>query len=92
MIAIKPGCDDLVPPRIRQQIPRQLFGQKPIVWLVGIERINHPIPPSPHHPLAVALIALRIGIPRRVQPANRHPLAKPWRLQQPVHNPLIGLR
>ena len=70
MIAIEPGGDPLIQRGIRQQVAGELFDRELVVRHVAIERIDHPIAPSPHEPRAVPLIAVAVGIARRFEPRD----------------------
>jgi len=82
----------LVVSRMWQQISSQLFDDKLIERQVGIEGFDHPIAPSPHVAIAVNLVAVGIGIPRRLEPPERHPLPVTRAAQQPINYLLVGLR
>ena len=91
MVAIEPRRHFLFERRVRQHVSRNLIASESIEWQVAIERIDHPIPPSPHHPLAVVLITVGVRIPRGIQPAKRHPLPITGRAEQTIHNLLISV-
>ena len=92
VIPVEARRQPLLEGRIRQHIPGQLFQHEPVKRLVPIEAVDDVIPPPPHHPLPVVLIAVGIGIARRIEPPRGHPLAKTRRSQQPVHQLLVSLR
>ena len=77
---------------VRQQVARHLFGHKPIKRHIVIERLDQPIAPHPHVTQSIVLVAVRIGIPRSLHPAQRHVLAIARRSQQPVDRFFIRIR
>ncbi len=92
MVALKAGGDALVERRLRQLIARQLLDRELIERQVAVERLDQPIAPPPHRPLAVGLIAIGIGVAGGVEPGGRHPLSVARRGQQPVHRCFVGCR
>ncbi len=86
VIAIKARRQNLLLGRLGQQVPGDLLHGKPVVGLIGIECPHHPIAPRPHRALAVALIAVAVRVPSRLQPIPRHPLAITRRRQQPIRH------
>src|SRR2546428_9441549 len=50
-----------------------------------------PYPPLSRSPLAVRLVAVRVGVARRLEPLDRHALAVARRGEQPVHDLLVGV-
>ena len=75
VVTIEPGSNLLRDGRIRQQVSGNLFHHEPVERLIAIECLNYPVAPAPHLPLGVRLIAIGIGIPRRVQPTDGHALS-----------------
>jgi hypothetical protein len=69
-IAQKTGCDELILSTIRQQIARQLLGQKLIVRLVFVERSDDPVAIEPDKSRLVLFKAIRIRIAGRVEPVS----------------------
>jgi hypothetical protein len=92
MVAIEPGGNHLIPGRHRQQIACQLFNRELVEWHVAVEGIDHPVAPPPHVTLAIALVAVAVGIAGSFQPGIRHALAIAKRSQQSVHHLLESLR
>ena len=75
VIAMKAGGNLLGCGGIGQQIPGDLLDGELIEGHVAIERVDHPIAPAPHAALAIALIAVGVGVARGVQPPGGHSLA-----------------
>ena len=75
---------------IHQLVAGDLFLQKPVVRLVGIERADDVIavPPDVRPHAILVLSPLRIRVAGRVEPVPRPPLAVPRRIQQPINQPL----
>ncbi len=92
MQSIEGGRQTLSFGGLRQQIPRQLPGQKLIERQVLIEGLNDPVAIRPDGSKAVHLIAMGIGVPGNIQPLDRHPLTIAWRIEQSIDQSFIGLR
>ena len=75
-----------------QEVAGKLPGDELVEGEVRVERLDHPVAPGPHGPVDVGLIAEGVGVPRHVEPVDGHPLAEPGRGQQPVDQPLVGVR
>ena len=91
-IAMKTGRDPLVERRVGQQVSRQLLDRELIEWQIAIERIDHPIPPTPRvGTRQVFLIAIAVGIACEIEPMPSPPLAKMGRSQQPIEQPVAGI-
>ena len=92
MIAIKPRRNALFERRVGKQIAGELFARELIERHPVVVGINDPVSPTPHLARSVVLVTAGIGIARGVEPDDRHPLAIGRRLQQPVNQPLVGIR
>ena len=92
VITIEPGGDLLVQRSVGQQVAGQLLDRELVVGHVAIERVDHPVAPPPHEPLAVGLIAVAVGIARSIEPGERHALAILRRAQQPIDDLLVCVR
>ena len=59
---------------LRQQITSELPGDKLIIWVILIERMNHPVTPRPYgaRQAIILLIAMRVGVPCNIHPIDRH--------------------
>src|SRR5262249_45924115 len=75
-----------------QQVAGQLLDGELIVWHVAIEGINYPITPAPHESLTVHLVTVAVGVSCRLQPRKRHTFTVARRIEQSIHNLLIGVR
>ena len=76
IISQEAGRENLLFGRIGQKITRNLPNSEVIIRDVFINRLDDPIPPRPHRALAVALVAITIGIARGIQPRPRKALPK----------------
>src|SRR5262245_19913076 len=72
MIAVESRGDLLLDGRIRQQIAGDLLDREAVERLVAIECVNDPITPSPHVPLRIRLVTIRVGIAGGVEPTDGH--------------------
>ena len=84
MVAVETRGDLLVHRRVRQHVPGNLFHREPVERQIPVKRVDHPVAPSPHHALAVKLVAVGVGVARRIQPARRHPFATARRGQETI--------
>ena len=75
---------------VGQQVAGQLPGDELVERQILVERLDDPVAVGPHRPVAVHLVAVRVGVPGQVQPVGRHPLAVARRRQQPVDDFLVG--
>ena len=78
--------------RVGEQIARELPCGKLVERQVVVEGGDHPVAVRPRRTKAIHLIAVRVGIPRQIEPLGRHPLTVARRLEQPVDHPFIRLR
>jgi hypothetical protein len=81
-----------VDPRARAaKFDDELMGEL-IERLVGVQGLDHIVAEQPDRPRRVVGIARRIGIPRQIEPLVRPVFAIGLLFQQPIDEPLIGLR
>src|ERR1041384_5543496 len=85
------GGDELVCSRIGNQIAGDLVDDELGERHIAIDRVDHPVAIFPDGPGRVDAIAIRIGIPRRVQPMTTPTFAVMRRGQQPVDGIFISL-
>ena len=76
------GRDLLLRRRVWQKIARKLLQRELIKGLVGIEGLDHVIPPGPIRARGIGLKAVRVGVARRIQPPHGHALSEMRRGQQ----------
>src|SRR5205085_2795816 len=67
-ISMKAGRDFLFARSIGQQIARNLPNGKPVERNIPVQRGDDPIPIWPDRPATILFVALRISVPRQVQP------------------------
>ena len=91
MVAIEAGGDPLFQGGLGEHVPGQLLHGEAVEGHVGVKGLDHPIPPAPHGPFPVRLVAVAVRIARRVQPTQGHVLAVARGPQQAVHHFLVGL-
>ncbi len=90
-LRLNAGGDHLILRRLRQQVAGQLLDGEPVEGHVAVEGIDHPIAPAPHVALAIALVAIAVGVARGFEPRVGHALAVARRGQQPIHDLFIGV-
>ena len=73
--AVKSRRDLLLHRRIRQQVACNLLDRELVERHVGIQRPDDPVAIGPDRAVAVALIAIAVGIAGRIEPRRRPPLA-----------------
>ena len=78
--------------RIGQEIARQLLDGELIEGLVGIEGIDHPVPPQPHEPDAIKVVSARVGVARQIKPVLTDSLSIMLRIHQTIDEALISIR
>ena len=54
-----------------QQVAGELLDGELVERHVAVEGVDHPVAPAPHDALAVALVAVGVGVAGRVEPARR---------------------
>ena len=91
VVAIEAGGQPLLVGGRRQQVARQLPRDELVERQVAVEGANHPVPPRPHGPHPVVLVAVRVGVPRDVEPLDGHSLAVGRRGQQPIDDAFVGV-
>ncbi len=92
VIAVEPRGDLLLARRTGQQISRDLLDDERIEGEIPVERANHPVAPRPHAAQAVDVIAVGVGVARRIQPRHGHALAVARRSQQLVDPSFVRVR
>ena len=73
--AVKARRQQLIARRVREQIARDLLDREFIEPLVAVERRDHPIAIRPHLPVVINVDAVRVRIPRRIEPVPTAVLA-----------------
>ena len=92
MVAIEAGGDLREKIPIWQQVAGHLLGDKTVERHVVVERPDDPVAPNPHVAQAVVLVAVGVGVAGGLQPAKCHVLAVPWRIEQAIDRPFVGVR
>ena len=92
VIAIETGSNPLLQCRLGEQVTRELLNRELVEGHIGIEGIDHPVPPTPHRSGTIVLITTGICIPRGVEPNQAHAFTKMLRIQKSINNSLIGIR
>ena len=75
----------------RQEIARQLPGDKIVIRKIGSEGLDHPIPPRPMKPLWIPVHPLGISVTSDIQPLQRHSFRIVNRGQVAIHQSLISI-
>ena len=75
MVSIESGRKNLFFRWLGEQIAGDLPFRKLIEREIVIKGSDHPISPRPHRPFVVALVAIGIGVPCRIEPVPGHSLA-----------------
>ena len=91
-VAMEPGRDLLPDGRVGQQIAGELPDGKLIEGQVLIEGVDDPVAVFPDGPRRVEGITVRVGVTGRVQPPAGPTFAVMGRGEQPIHQPLEGVR
>ena len=76
VIAIEPRGNDLVTTGIVQHVTGELLHRELVERHVAVEGADQPVSPWPVGAAGIGLVAMAIGIPRRVEPLDRHPFAE----------------
>ena len=92
VVADEPGGEALLARRGGEQVACQLLDGECVVGLVPIECVDHPVAPQPHEAHTIEVIAGGVGVARQVQPVRRQPFTVMLRVQQTIHQFLVGLR
>ena len=88
--AVEACRHQLVRRSLGQQVTGQLFGQELVVRQIPVEGIDDPVTVRPHLAIVVQMQPVRVAVPSCVQPESGHVFAVVRRLQQPVHQSLVG--
>ena len=92
-IAVEAGGHQHFLVAARQQIAGNLLDGELVERQIAIERFDHPLPVAPRPGTrAVLLVAVAIGVTRQVQPVAAPLFAIVRRIEQPVHQVLVGIR
>ena len=86
------GRDDLVLRRFRQQVTGELFDHELVVRQVSIQRVDDVVAIKRDLPRLVLFKAVRVGIPRRVEPVPSPTLTVVRRFEQPLDLFFVGVR
>jgi hypothetical protein len=89
--AVEAGREALVERRAGQQVAGELLQGEAVEGQVGVERAHDPIAIGPQFAEAVALKAVRVGVPGQVEPGPRPALAVWRRRQETLDPPLVGV-
>ena len=92
VVAVEPRGHFLIAGRVWKQVPRQLLDRELVVREIAVERADDPVAPGPHAAQAVDVVAVRVGVARRIEPGHGHALAVARRLEQGVDALLVGIR
>ena len=90
VVAVESGGQLLTDRRAGEKVARQLLDGELVEGLVPIEGIDDPVPPEPHVPMAVDVVAVGVGIAAGVEPLQGHPLAVVPGGEEPFHHSFIG--
>ena len=72
---------------VGEEVAGQLLEGELVERHVGVERLDHVVPPAPHGAPGIALKPAAVGVPGHVQPAGGHVLAVAGALEKPVDKP-----
>ena len=84
--------DQLLPGRLRKQVPGKLFDDEPVEWQIAVERPNDPVTIHPNVARSVSVVAVGIRVARKVQPVPAPTLAVARRGKQALDQPLVSIR
>src|SRR5258706_6074392 len=91
-IAMEPGGDFLLSAGIGQHVARQLLDGELIERHVFVQRVDHPLSPTPRHRTdLVLLIAIAIGVSRQIEPRPRPLLTVMGRCKKFVDEPIVSI-
>ena len=76
VVAVEARGNDLVTTGIVQHVTGELLHRKLVERHVAVEGADQPVSPWPVGAAGIGLVAMAIGIPRRVEPLDRHPFAE----------------
>ena len=91
-VAVEAGGDDVVGHSVGQEITGDLPDRECVERHVVVERLNHPVAIRPDRPLAILLVAVRVGVAGEIEPAAGPPLAIPRAGKQAVDEAFVGVR
>ena len=77
--------------RVRQQIARKLFARELVERHVLVERVDDPLAVFPDAAFRIDMVAMRVGVARRIKPVTRLVLAVSRRVEQTVHQLWVGV-
>ena len=89
VIAIESCRQHLFRPRAGQQVTGKLLNREPIKRHVVVDRVDNPIPPSPHHSWLIVLVTVGVGVAGQVEPVTGEMFTKPWRAQQAIDQSFV---
>jgi len=92
VVAVEPGGDELLFGRFRQQVARQLLDGELIERHVAVEGLDHPVAIGPNLAVVVEVQTVGVAVAGGIEPEPGHVLTVAGRLEQPVHQPLVGAR
>ena len=76
---------------MRQQIAGQLLGRESVEGKVAVECVDHVIAVHPDVAVVVHRVAVGVGVADKVEPEDRHPLAKMRRGEEAIHGLFISV-
>jgi hypothetical protein len=86
------ACGDaLFQRRVRQQVARDLLNCELVERHIAVERLDDPVAVAPDGAAQVFLVAVGVGVAGEIQPHQRLPLAVVGRVEQFVHQSLVGV-
>ena len=92
MVAIEPGCHELICRRIRKQVTSELLSQEPVIRHVAVECTDNPVSPTEHISVTIDVISMGVCVAGKIQPHQSHTLTISRSLQESVNNSLICTR
>ena len=90
VVAVESGGQPLSGRGPGEQVAGQLLDGELVEGLVPVEGIDHPVPPEPHVPVAVDVVAVGVGVAAGVEPLQGHPLTVAPGGEEPFHHLLVG--
>ena len=90
VVALEAGGDQLVEGRVFQQVAGDLVDRELVERLVPVERLDDPVPVGVHLPVVVVVDAVGVPVAGGVEPVAGAVLAPVGRVEEPVHEPLVG--
>ena len=92
MISIEPAGDLVVGRGVGEQVAGKEPGREPIERHVVVQGLDQPVTPDPLPCVAILLESVTVGVPRGVQPGERHPLSVTRACHQTIHEVFISIR